>query len=183
MQRKDVDAHEEAAMKKHNRLLLARDCAVQGEINALKDAIGRRGKEVIELRVKHAELTGAEPFVPHRRDRPTRIYSEERIVEGCTFRMEVDVKDPSEADFDHYGIRLWMYDGPVPCKVQYSFELVHHDGRAASAKTSIAVYTWEAGNKGKGKPKFVPKARLANAATSPYVKNGYVTFKCTIEIV
>jgi hypothetical protein len=50
-------------MKKHNRLLLAGYCNLQGEVNALKEKGGSRGEEVIEIKVKHAELTGAEPFV------------------------------------------------------------------------------------------------------------------------
>jgi len=178
MQRKDVDAHEEAAMKQHNRLLLAGYCILQQEMNARKEESGRRGKETIEIKVKHAELTGAEPFVPRYPSLPTRIYSEPRVVDGRTFRLDVDTNFAP----DHYGLFLNFDGGPLPCKIKWAMQLVHHDGQATSAKTWSSEHTYEI-YEARGRLDFVPKARLADAATSPYVKNGYVTFKCTFEVV
>ena len=106
--------------------------------------------------------------------------SVDRVVDGRTFSVYVDINDASAPN--HYGIFLSFDDGPLPCKVKYTFELVHHDGQAASAKVMSDEDTYET-HSAWGWKKFVPKARLADAATSPYVKNGYVTFKCTFEVV
>ena len=77
-----------------------------------------------------------------------------------------------------------MENSLFPCKVKIAFELVHHDKQVASAKkmSSTSSHTYK--DKGVvGYSQFVHKARLADAATSPYVKNGYVTFKCTFEVL
>ena len=180
MQRKDVDAHKRDAMVAHNELLLAGYCNLQQEVSTLKEEIGRRGKETIVMRVKHAELTGAEPFVPRFPANPTKIYSEQRVVDGRMFRLMAQIENKNRAP-DHYGVFLWLNDGP-PCKVKNTFELVHHDGRAASAMVLSDEHTYDGTHQSWGYD-FVPKADLADAATSPYVKNGYVTFKCTFEVV
>jgi len=180
MQRKDVDKHKRDAMVAHNELLLAKVCGMQQELNAVKEEGGRRGKEVIVLRVKHAELTGAEPFVPRYSTHPNKIFSEKRVVDGRTFRLMVETNDSRAPD--HYGIYFYVDGGPLPCKVKRTLELVHHDGKAASAQVKSGERTYET-HSARGYNDFVPKALLADAATSPYVKNGHVTFKCTFEIV
>jgi hypothetical protein len=178
MLRKDVDKHKRASSERHNELLLAGYCNLQQEVSTLKEEIGRRGKETIVMRVKHAELTGAEPFVPRFPAKPNKIYSEKRVVDGRTFRLMID-KDRAP---DHYGVYLRLDDGPLPCKVKYTCELVHHDGKAASAQKISDEDTFDDENNCWGY-NIAPKALLADAATSPYVKNGYVTFKCTFEVV
>ena len=156
-------------MEYHNDLLLAIVCDLRQEVNTLKEEGGRRGKEVIVIKVKHAELTGAEPFVPRFSARYTRLYSEDRVVDGRTFRLYVETNDGRAPD--HYGLYFELGNGPVPCKVTWTFELVHHDGQAASLTKWSSEHTYEA-YLGWGWSKFVPKARLADAATSPYVKDG-----------
>jgi len=195
--RKDVDAHEEASMKSHNRLLLAEVHklrqeasttntevarhgkkvlamkgvatvvrALQQEVSTLREKVARSEKTILFVGVKHAELMSA----------GLDIYSEKRVVDGRTFRLNVKINT------DHYGVFLSCDKGHLPCTVKYTHELVHHDGQAASAKKMSSEYGYEE-HEAWGYPTFVPKARLANAATSPYVKNGYVTFKCTFEVV
>jgi len=143
---------------------------LQQEMTALREEVARCSKQVLVVRVKHAELVGS-PI--------TRSwYSEKRDVNGLTFSMYVDANDnrfPS-----HYGVFLQLHNGALPCKVKCSMELMRHDGRAALTRS--LEYTYEA-IVGWGFPSFVSKADLANAATSPYVKNGIVTFRCTIEVV
>jgi hypothetical protein len=183
MQRKDVDAHKRDAMGTHNELLLARVCGMQQEVTAVNAGLSaskkevkalqkEAAKEVIVLQIKHAELTGA--------DRRTRINSEQRVVDGRMFRVYVETSNPN-----YYGVYLQLTNGPLPSKVKIAFELVHHDGQAASAKkmSSTSSHTYTEKHGVVGYSQFVPKARLADAATSPYVKNGYVTFKCTLEVV
>jgi len=180
MPRKDVDAHEEAAMKQHNQLLIAKVCGLQQEVNTLKEEGGRRGKEVLVVRVKHAELTGAEPFVPQRPSRPTKVFSENVMVDGRTFSLMVETDDAGVPD--HYGVFLSFDKGPLPCKVKYALELVAAGGLAAIAYVKSQEQTYET-HIGWGYKDFVTKALLANAANNAYVKNGYVTFKCTFEVV
>ena len=180
MQRKDVDKHKRDAMEQHSELFYSKLCDLQQQFNILREENDSRGEEVLEIKVKHAELTGAEPFVPRDPANTRKLYSEKRVVDGRTFCLEINTE--SSRAPDHYGVFLELTRGPVPCKVKYTIELVHHDGRAASAKKMNHETTYEA-HVGRGYTQFVRKARLADAATSPYVKNGYVTFKCTFEVV
>ena len=164
-------------------LLLARVCGMQQEVTAVNAELSaskkdvkalqeEAAKEVIVLQIKHAELTGA--------DQRTRINSEQRVVDGGTFRVYVETSNPN-----YYGVYLQLTNGPLPCKVKIAFELVHHDGQAASAKkmSSTSSHTYTEKHGVVGYSQFVPKARLADAATSPYVKDGYVSFKCVFEVV
>ena len=207
MLRKDVEAHEDAAYKQHNRLLLAKVARqeehaaeqrkrMQTEIDGLKDEVRTLQEQtddageistVIELKVKHAQLTGAEPFVLRYTDSPTLIYSRARVLDGCTWRLFVETKDDDDEDeSDHYGLYLVLGEGPVPCKVRYIMELVcpsSFRNRPGLGVNESGECTFHDIYEPEGKKRFVPKADLADAATSPYVKNGYVTFKCTFYVV
>ena len=150
----------------------------QGQVQGLQRALRYvAGGEVIVIKVKHALLTGAEPFEPRHL---AQIYSEGRVVDDRTFSLFVDTKVDDAPD--HYGLYLALNKGPVPCKVRCTFELVHHDGQAASAKKVNAEDTYDK-HQAWGWKNLIPKARLASAANNPYVKDGYVTFKCTFEVV
>ena len=184
MLRQAVAAHEEGAMVEHNRLVMAQVQTLQARLSwwqavALMMAELWPRPAVIVLRVKHAELTGVEPFVPLSPSRPTRIYSECVVTDGRTFRMSVETKEAHAPD--HYGFFLSLCEGPVPCTVKHTFEVVHHDGKMASAMWGYGICTYYT-YQGFGKADVIPKARLASAATSPYVDNGYVTFKCTLTL-
>ena len=188
----------------------------------------------IVLKVKHAVLTGSEPFVPLFRDFPNRVYSEERTAGGRTFIAYVEsnlYEDPT-----HYGFFLCLRDPARagPCQVTFTLQLMHHGGAhvAPMAPTAVAaaaaaaavvaspggsgaefycrmtldrtswVYSPQVGFSARleapcwpriqapqplyspqGRSQFVPKARLASAANNPFVKDGYVTFTCTVEVV
>jgi hypothetical protein len=234
MLRKDVEAHEDAALRQHNRLLLmkakeqhrelgqvmkyhnvamreldvvkgahdnlkvahgllkrAREGAVR-ELEEVKQAHDELEEEVEELRgqvgyeivlrVKHAVLTGREPLVSQYPDCPTRLYSEDKVVEGHTVRIYVQTKNINTEDQDHYGVLLEVSDGPFPCKATFAFELVHHDGdpqstvKWESEDTYTEAYAW-------GRSRFIHKALLASLFSNPFVKDGYVTLKCTVKIV
>ena len=60
---------------------------------------------------------------------------------------------------------------------------MHHDGQAASAKVWSDEDTFDDEQDVWGYLEFVRKDLLADADDSPYVKDGYVTFKCYFEIV
>ena len=174
---------EAGASKKEASALREEVTALKKEVSTLKKKVGtlnEAGKEVFEIKVKHAALTGAKPFVPWYPNFPTRIYSEERVVDGHTFSVHVDINDDRAPD--QYGVYLDLSGGPLPCKVKYTFELVHHDGQAASAQTRSGEYTYKSNKEGWGYKDFMPKARLADAVANPYVDNGYVTFKCTFKV-
>ena len=180
-------------MKQHNRLLVRNASEQQQDINRQQKVIDRQqqlieslkhhvmpDREIIVLQVKYDELTGKVPFVPRYPTAPTRLYSEYRVVRGYKVRLFVETNDPDPVDQDHYGVYLYVKGGPFPCNVQYTFELVHYDGKRASAVkyTSDNSYA-EATAWGCGK--FVPKARLVSPDNNPYVKDGYLTFKCAFK--
>jgi hypothetical protein len=169
--------------KEHEGLKEAHD-GLQHEHEELKGRVKGLEYEVITLRVKHAELVGREPFVPEDPAYPTRLYSEEKVVRGHTVWMFVayeESKDKHPQNEDHYGVAVNVRDGHFPCKVTYAFELVHHGGtRPAKSHEKEHVFTK---SKARGDARFVRKARLASPDNNPYVKDGYVTFKCTLKIV
>jgi hypothetical protein len=227
MLRKDIDSHEDAAMKQHNRLLLgkakeqqhivvqqqqinqeaqeehdevkqelkevkgahadlkraherlreAHDC-VKHEVEELR---GQVGYEIV-LRVKHSVLTGKEPFVPRYPQFPTRVYSENKTVQGHRVRVYVQTKDKDPQFQDHYGVYLAVHGGHFPCKATCTLELVHYDGNPLSAVKKGVEYIFTEADSW-GPPRFVHKARFAYPDNNPYVKDGFVTFKCTFNFV
>jgi hypothetical protein len=137
--------------------------------------------EIIVLQVKYDELTGKAPFVPKFPSWPTRLYSEQRVVRGYRVRLFVQTND-DRPECNDYGVYLNVQGGPFPCKVQRTFELVHHGWNPASTirwtRTKEYVVTCN-----RGAPNFISKARLASPDNNPYVYDGYVTFKCTFKFV
>ena len=178
VKRKDVDSHEDSAMKQHNRLLLRNASEQQQLIESLKHHV-MPVDEIIVFHVKHDELTGKVPFVPRFPIAPKRLYSENRVVRGYPTSLYVQTNDARPEFKDHYGVCLCVQGG----KVQYTFELVHHDGQRASAIKCSGECTYTADLCAKGYPTFISKARLASPDNNPYVKEGYVTFKCTFKFV
>ena len=195
MLRKDVDSHEESVMRQHLRLLAVKRVDDQQQvIDRHQQAIEELRQaheslkhhvmplnELIVFRVKYDELTGTVPFVPRFVSWPTRLYSERRVVRGYQTRLFVQTNATSPEHGD-YGVYLSISGGPFPCKVQYTFELVHHDGNPLSG------VKWTRTNKyivtsNRGHPHFISKVRLASPNNNPYVKDGYVTFKCTFKFV
>jgi len=126
--------------------------------------------EVIVLKIEHAQLTS--------KSGPDNFKSDDKMVAGRTFYLRVKTKS-SDAP-DHYGIYLNLKEGAVPCKVKYAFELVHHDDDEDSKKQKNSEHTFER-IKGWGFRDFIAKDELTK--TSPYIKDGMVTFKCTFEVV
>ncbi len=103
-------------------------------------------------------------------------------MQGCTVSIFVETEDEDPRDQDYYGIFLNVYGGPFPCKATCTWELVHHDGDPQSAVTEEDEYTLTEVN-ASGTSRFFSKARLASRNNNPYVKDGYVTFKCTFKFV
>jgi hypothetical protein len=204
MLRKDIDSHEDAALKQHNRLLLGKVKAQQRttlqqqqinqyyrekqqkELEELNEAHWRLkqlvGIEEIVLRVKHSELTGREPFVPRYAVHPTSLYSEYNTLQRHGVWINVQTRNEKPENQDHYGFYLTVVDGPFPCKATFTLELVHHDGNPQSAVKWEEEYTFTEG-KARGRARFISKARLASPDNNPYVKDGYVTFRCTFKLV
>jgi hypothetical protein len=182
MLRKGVDSHEDTAMKQHNRLLLCSMKQQRQLIESLKDQVMPDNERIV-LQVKYDELTGKAPFFPPFPNQPTDLFSEDRVVRGYTARLYVAVIDGRPEYQDHFGVYLEVEGGPLPCKVLYAFELVHHDGNNASRINDAARFTYTDAASVCGCPNFIAKARLASPDNNPYVKDGYVTFKCTFKFV
>ncbi len=138
----------------------------------LEELRGQVGYEIV-LRVRHSVLTGREPF------HSTSVYSEAMTAQGHTVCVLVDMDDPQHRE--HYGFHLAVLDGPFPCKATYTVDLVHYDGNPLSAVKYEGESTFAEADS-RGLALFIHKARLASPY-SPYVKDGYVTFKCAFKIV
>jgi hypothetical protein len=180
MLRKDVDSHEDAAIKQHNRLLLRNVNEQRQLIVSLKDQVMPVDERIV-LQVKHDELTGKVPFVPRYPTQPNRLYSEKTVVRGLTTSLFMVPKSARPECKDHYGAYIEVHGGPYADKVQHTFELVHHDGNPASAVKSTFEYTYAKAVSVWGFPLFISKARLANPDNNPYVKDGYVTLTCAFK--
>ncbi len=195
MLRKDVDSHEDTAMKQHLRLMMKRDDEQQQIIDKQQRQISELQQaheslkhhvmpvdEIIVLQVKHDELTGKVPVVPTFDEVPTRLYSQDRVVRGYTMRLFVETNTTNPKNQDFYGVSLEVQGGPLPCKMQAIFELVHHDWNPASTVKAQGESTYpKLLVTDLGYPKFVSKTRLASPDNNPYVEDGYVTFTCTFS--
>ena len=196
IQRKDIDKHMKKEQSQHTQLivrhaseqdertkrLLQTIKELQGAVESLKHHV-MPDDEIILLQVKYDELTGKAPFVPRYRDHPTKLCSADRVVRGYKVRLHVETNDTRPEFKDHYGVYLSVQGGPFPCKVQFTFELVHYDGQRASAIKCSDECTYTAEPCGKGYPTLISKARLASPDNNPYVKDGYLTFTCSFKFV
>ena len=208
--RKDVDSHGDTAAREHIRLLVKRlgdqqrlvdqqqkDISQQQRaIDQQQQLINRQQQlikslednmmpdsEVIVFQVKYNELTGKVPCVPRFSDYPSRLYSKEKVVRGYKVRLFVETNDSDPEDRNYFGVYLSIIGGPFPCKVQCTFEQVHCDGLPASAFKRAAESIYENPADCWGYGNFISKADLASADNNPYVKDGYVTFKCTFKFI
>jgi hypothetical protein len=235
MLRKDIDSHEDAAWKQHNRLLLGKvkeqqritmqqqqitlhvrkdrdgqqkafdelkeelegvkevheqlkeaHDGLQREHEELKVARGRLEPQVryedITLCVKQAVLTGTEPFAALDPHIAARVYSEEKVVQGRKVFLYVELQNPLTQNC--YCVFLLVKNGPARIKVTYTYiaELVRHDGNPLSAVRNEDDHTFTDFDESCC-VNVIPRYRLASSDNNPYVKDGYVTFKCTVKIV
>jgi hypothetical protein len=111
----------------------------------------------------------------------TRLYADDRMVRGFNVRLFVQTKETRPEHQDYYGVYIEIAGSHFPCRVRSILELVHHDGLAASAvKRSVeractSDTCW-------GVSPFIAKVCIASPGNNPYVRDGYVTFKCTFKI-
>ena len=181
MLRRDIEKHEQDQSVQHNRLLLLAFKEQRQVIAPMKNQVVPDSERIV-LRVKYDMLTGKDAnFVPQKAAYPSRHYSENYIVGGYTTSLTVETKDSRPEYQDHYGLYLSMTNGPFPCKVDFTMEIEHHDGKAASAKKHTATVTYD-GVSNWGAVKMISKAEIASP-DCPYVKDGYVTFKVTFKFV
>ncbi len=134
------------------------------------------------FQVKHDELTGKMPFVPRFPENPTWLYSDDQVVREYTMRLFVATESHAPENQDYFGVYLDIEGAAFPCKVQHTYELAHHDRLPASAVNLTSESTYSEAQ-ALGFSDFIAKARLASPDNNPYVKDGYVTFKCTLKIV
>ena len=81
---------------------------------------------------------------------------------------------------DCCGAYLHLEDGPFPCHVFYTIEVVHWDGNSASVYKTEHTHIYE--NAGSwGWHKFIPLIKFTDDA-SPYVNKGHVTFIARFRI-
>ena len=181
--RKDVDSHEEAAMKQHNRLLLQDNRSLRQDnltfrqdILSLQQKVaeqeGRRG-ELIHQIVYKVELVDLEQVGK------VIMQSDDKMIGAYTASMQV--KKGYANDGDSCGMFLFLEDGPFPCHVSFTMEVVHWNGEPECACKQEGAITYERAV-GMGYLESIPLSKLT-AAASPYVKNGHVTFIITFQFL
>jgi hypothetical protein len=180
MIRKNIDKHEDEECKRHNRLLLRTIMEQRQAITSLKDQLLPDSERIV-LRVKQDMLTGKESFVPRFPGNPSWLFSEEQVIGDYKAIVFVEMDERKPEYKDSYGLYL-RFSGPgaFPRNVDFTMEVVHHDDIAASAKKNSYSNNAFVADQGKGWGKVLSKAAIASPQ-SPYVKDGYVTFKITFK--
>ena len=202
--RKDVESHEEAAMKQHNRLLMQgmqtqqqdnlsfrqdNHSFRQDNLSFRQDILSSR-QDIQLLRQDNLSLQQKVAEQEKRLDRQLHqlVYKVKLadLVRAGEVNMQSDekmfgaykayvhVQKGHANNGDCCGVYLCLKNSPFPCHVSRTFEIVHWDGKPESACKKENTATYEEAE-GDGWSKFIPLSKLT-AAASPYVKDGHVTF-------
>ena len=202
MLRKDIESHEEAAMKQHNRLLLQGMQSLQQDNLTFRQEIFSSRQENLSFRqdilslqqdnlslqrkvAKHGEsLDGLAHQIVFKvkvadlvRD-DVDLYSDRKVFGACRVHLNVD-RDPDNTRHQVLRVYLFTADGPFPCRVIYTLEVVHWNGKSQSAYKQQKTFTYK---NGMGIGINIP-LNMLTAAESPYVQNCDVIFIATINIL
>jgi hypothetical protein len=128
---------------------------------------------VLTLEVEHEELMALSG--------DDKVTSQSTRVAGCVFTLEVDFV----GDDDQFLIWLCRCggDGPDQCKVKCTAELLHDGDDEGSAEPATTEFTYSLGWELCNCVLRIDKDKVADADDNSNVKDGYVTFKCTVEVV
>ena len=178
MLRKDIETHEEAAMKQHNRLLLQDNRLLRQDHLSLhqtmakqEDMLNRQLHQLV-YKMKLADLVV---------DGVVDVYSDHKTFGA--YNAYVGVEKGYAYNRDFCGVYLGLNDGPFPCHVSFTVEIVHWDGKSESAhKREFTTTTTYDQEECKGRATFIALSKLT-AAVSPYVNNGHVTFIITFRFL
>ena len=97
------------------------------------------------------------------------------------YKAYVQVRKGYAANGDCCGVYLGLLDGPYPCRVSCTTEVLHWDEKPESAFKKVDTHIYEAAQ-GRGWTDFISLSKLTDAA-SPYVKDGHITFTTTFRIL
>ena len=185
MMRKDIDSHEEAAAKQHNRLMLKDIQSLRTTVEEQEEKAVEQDETIQSLLKKTTEQESplhVITFCVHvmellsYSDRVTRV-SNWLLAERYSASVEVDKGHNS----DCCGVYLRLMDGPFPCRVTCSFEVVHWDGNSASiCKREKSIPYGNAAARGINR---MIALDALNDAMSPYVNNYQVTFIARFRIL
>ena len=195
--RKDVESHEEAAMKQHNRLLLQDNRSLRQDNLSFRqdiqsvqqDNLSLR-EDILSLQQKMAEQEGRldeqqqqivlkVKLVDLVQVGEVDLNSDENTVGAYSACMSVQKGHLHNGDY--CGVYLHLENGLFPCHVSSTFKLVHWDGKSESACKEDDADLYEVAG-GRGWVKFIPLSKFT-ARASPYVNNGHVTFIVTFRIL
>ena len=215
MMRKDIENHEIAAMKQHNRLLMQNIQSLQQKAAEQADSIqslnrdkqnlqqkivnqdatiGNQGKKAIEqaqslqrdIQVLHQKMAltknGIASEAPlHElvfkvkvadlvRDGEVHKKSLSKMV--GPYMTSMYVRKGYADNGENCGVHLHIEDGPFPCYVSCTLEVVYWDGKTESALKGDFICTYEQAT-GYGFTQFIPLSKIT-AAASPYVRDDKV---------
>ena len=114
------------------------------------------------------------------RDGEVRMFSDDKIC-GAHIAY-IGLKKGYEDTGNNCGVALFIREGPLPCRISFTIEIVHWDGRPESALERDHNLVWEFAG-GLGWPNFISLSELTDANFSPYVYDGHVTFIVTFRIL
>ena len=181
--RKDVESHEEAAIKHHNRLLLKDNRSLrQDNLSFRQDNLSLQQKVAEQKEMMNNQLhqlVYKVELADLLRDGEVVKRSDDKMVGA--YKSYMGVKKGNADNGDCCGVYLHLEDGPFPCRVSCTIEIVHWDGKPESARKYENTATYEEAE-GWGWPMLIPLSKLT-AAASPYVKEGHVTFIVTFRFL
>ena len=185
MMRKDIDSHEEAAAKQHNRLMLKDIQSLRKTVEEQEEKAVEQDETIQSLLKKTTEKESPLHVITFSvhvmellsySDRVTRV-SNWLLAERYSASIEVDKGHNS----DCCGVYLRLMDGPFPCRVTCSFEVVHWDGNSASiCKREKSLPYGHAAALGSNR--MIGLNALIDGR-SPYVNNNHVTFIARFRVL
>ena len=187
MMRKDIDSHEEAAAKQHNRLMLQDIQSLRQKIEEQEEKSVEQDETIQSLLKKTTEQEAllhvimlSVNVVDILRGVNLSLWSSQVAAEG--YRASLAIDTGYAVNGNCCGIRLLLENGPFPCRIFFTFEVVHWDGNHASVCKREFVTACNQQVKVQNCPQMIALSQLADIR-SPYVNNHHVTFIAKFRIL
>ena len=148
-------------------------------MTAQDERVTEQEKEIMSLAVPMHQIVFKMKMAEFLVDGVVDRWSHGMWAGGC--KANINVTKESTINGKFCGVFLQLKDGPFPCRVSFTMEVVHWDGKPESAcKIEDTIEIGKA--IGMGRYEFISLRKLT-AAASPYVKNGHITFIITFRFL
>ena len=207
LMRKDIDDHNASHAQQHNNMLMRSIQSLQQGNQSLQQKVAElsEGNKSLQQQLDDARERQHHKIVlsinvasmvegDDQGVQPAYSNSPTKVVGAYNVFLNVRKGFPDNADThiilfnrlvvgqgDYCGMFLHFEDGPFPCHVNCSFEVVKWGQGGLSEYKKEFSHTYET-VEGFGCHQMVPLSKLTDA-TSPYVKDGQATFIATFRII